>query len=213
MYIKKLGHCCLILKENDLTILTDPGSFSTAQNDVTGIDIVLITHEHADHLHIESLKTVLNNNPQAKVITNISVGKILEKENIAYTVVSHGQHTTEKGTEIEGLGTTHADIYKNITPVENTGYFIGKRLFYPGDALYDPERPVDILALPVVGPWVKISEAIDYGLKVKPKHVFPVHDGMLNEFGVSLYHRLPNKILSESGVVFHALKAGEEVEL
>src|SRR3990167_7420555 len=54
MKIKKIGHCCLRIEEQETVILTDPGVFSTLQNEEQGIDIVLITHEHGDHLHIES---------------------------------------------------------------------------------------------------------------------------------------------------------------
>ena len=48
MKIKKIGHCCLLIKLDNLTILTDPGAFSTSQNKVTGIEI--FSH-HAD-LHL-----------------------------------------------------------------------------------------------------------------------------------------------------------------
>src|SRR3990167_6726087 len=77
MKIKKIGHCCLIIEEAGLRVMTDPGIYSTEQNNAKNIDVVLITHEHGDHLHMESLKTVLANNPKAKVITNNAVGKIL----------------------------------------------------------------------------------------------------------------------------------------
>lgn len=56
MKVTKFGHCCLLIEEEGLRILTDPGSYSTRQNDVQNIDVILITHEHPDHLHIESLK-------------------------------------------------------------------------------------------------------------------------------------------------------------
>ena len=213
MYIKKIGHCCLVIKDKGLTILTDPGSFSTAQDSLTGIDVVLITHEHQDHLHIDSLKKVLANNPQAKVISNASVGKILDKENIAYKIVGDGQQTTVGEILFEGMGTKHAIVYKDIGQVENTGYFINKKLFYPGDALYDPKRPVDILALPVAGPWVKFSEFIEYALAVKPKHAFPVHDAVLSNLGIGLSQRMPNLIFDEKGIAFHPLNAGDEIEL
>ena len=87
MRITKLGHCCLIIEEAGVRIMTDPGMFSTAQNDVKNIDVVLITHEHQDHLHIDSLKTVLKNNPGVKVITNRGAGKLLEKEGISYEIL------------------------------------------------------------------------------------------------------------------------------
>ena len=180
MKITKFGHCCLLIEEKGLRILTDPGSYSTMQNDVKDIDIVLITHEHQDHFHIESVKQLLKNNPQAKIITNSAVGALLAKENIAFTLVADGQKSNEKGIVFEGMGKEHATIYKDIGKVENTSYFIGERLFYPGDALYNPHRPVEILALPVAGPWMKISEAIDYLLALSPKKAFPVHDAVLS---------------------------------
>ncbi len=78
MQITKIGHCCLLIKTETATILTDPGGFTTGQNELTGIDIVLITHEHGDHIHIDSLFSILKNNPEAVVVTNTGVGKHLE---------------------------------------------------------------------------------------------------------------------------------------
>jgi L-ascorbate metabolism protein UlaG (beta-lactamase superfamily) len=202
----------MVIKVNNLTILTDPGGFTTGQNEVTGIDVVLITHEHPDHLHIDSLKKVLEHNPGALVITNKSVGALLDKEQIQYQVVSHGQNIKIKDIVIEGFGEKHADIYKTITPVENTGYFINSALFYPGDALTNPGKPVEILALPVVGPWLKASEVIEYGLALMPKKVFPVHDGMVNEFGY-VFTRFPAKILGDAGIQWIALELNMETEL
>jgi L-ascorbate metabolism protein UlaG (beta-lactamase superfamily) len=210
MKIKKLGHCCLLIKTEKATILTDPGNYSTLQNDVTGIDVILITHEHQDHFHLESLKKVLENNPSAKIITNASIGKLLEEQKISFEIVSEGQSNDTYGVLIEGYGHEHAEIYKTWGRVENTGYFIDGKLFYPGDAFTDPHRPVDVLALPVAGPWMKISEALEYGLVLKPRAVFPVHDGILKQAG--LVHRAPAKIFLENGIEFIPLLEGDEKE-
>lgn len=67
MRITKLGHCCLVIDvstklntgETGVRIMTDPGAYSTLQNDARNIDYIFITHEHQDHFHLESLKTVL----------------------------------------------------------------------------------------------------------------------------------------------------------
>src|SRR3989344_3740296 len=158
MKLTKLGHCCLLIEINGIRFLTDPGNYTTAQNEVKNLHCIVISHEHTDHLHIESLKTVLKNNPQAQVICNASVGKILEKEFIKYNKVSHGESTKVESVEISAHGLKHAPIYIEYEQVENTGYFFDKKLFYPGDAFYKPEIPVDILAFPVTAPWCKISE-------------------------------------------------------
>ncbi len=211
MKITKFGHCCMLIEEKGLRILTDPGDYTTAQNEVKNIDVVLITHEHADHFHIESLKTALANNPQAKVITNKSVGAFLEKEGIPYTLVDDGKKITEKDVLIEAFGREHAEIYRTWKKVENTSYFIGGKIFYPGDAFYNPNRPVEILALPVAGPWCKISEVIDYALAVKPRVCFPVHDGVLARPATT--YRVTGTIIGEAGIEFKVLEPGKEYEL
>lgn len=210
MKITKIGHCCLVVEDKGVKIMTDPGNYTTTQDDVTGIHAILITHEHADHLHIESLKKVLTNNPTARVITNTAVSVILAKEGIPFEIVSHKDETSVGELLIQGFGDTHAEIYISIPPVENTGYMIGERLFYPGDALYNPDVPVDILALPVAGPWVKISDAIEYCREIHPKIVFPVHDGMLAD-PVRSQH-MPAMILDKVGINFITFSNGETKE-
>lgn len=210
MKITKFGHCCLLIEESGARILTDPGTHSTGQDNVKNIDIVLITHEHADHLHIDSLKTVLQNNPQAKIITNKGVGTLLEKEGIPFSVLEDGQSSTEKGVLIEGFGKDHALMHSSIPPIQNTGYFIANRLFYPGDAFTDPGKQVEILALPVAGPWMKLPEAIDYALELKPKTCFPVHDGILKSPGST--HRIPPQVLEPKGIKFTVLEIDKEYE-
>ena len=45
--------------------MTDPSNFNYGGDSVseTGLSAVVITHEHGDHLHIETLQEVLKNNP------------------------------------------------------------------------------------------------------------------------------------------------------
>lgn len=213
MRITKLGHCCLLIEENGTRILTDPGSYSDAQNNIKGIDIVLITHEHQDHFHIDSVKKVLENNPTTSIITNNSVSVLLKKEKIDISkVVADGESLIEKGINFQGFGKVHALIHKDWPSVENTGYFINNRLFYPGDAFYNPKVSIDVLALPVAGPWMKISEAIDYAIEVKPKIAFGVHDGLLNNFGEGVIKRVPTQILEKHGINFMSLELGKEYE-
>lgn len=210
MKITKYGHCCLLVEIDGVRILTDPGSYSTMQSEAREVDLVLITHEHPDHLHIDSLKEVLKNNSNAKVITNTSVGKILDKEGVEYRNVSHGDFFDFKGVKIEGFGEKHQEIYKDFGQVENTGYFIGQKLFYPGDAFYNLEKPVDVLALPVAGPWCNIHDSIEYAIKIKPKVAFPVHDGF-NPLPGSVYGA-PTKYLKDFNIDFIVIGVGETKE-
>jgi len=212
MKITKLGHCCLIIEEAGVRIMTDPGAYSTLQNEEKKIDYIFITHEHQDHFHIESLKMVLKNNPKAKIVTNKAVGKLLDAEKISYEILEHGGTKEFSGVHVEGHGEKHAVVYENLGQVQNTGYFFAKRLFYPGDAFHNPKKPVEILALPVAGPWLKISEVIEYAKLLKPKVCFPVHDATLNQFGLFIHKMLP-MIFSPLGIGFEVLEENKTVDL
>jgi L-ascorbate metabolism protein UlaG (beta-lactamase superfamily) len=181
MKITKFGHCCLLIEENGLRILTDPGTFTQAQDSLKNIDLVLITHEHVDHFHVKSVENIVKNNPRVKIFTNSSVGKFLDEAGIAFEIIEDGENAVVNNILIEGVGSEHAIIYRELSNVMNTGYIINNKLFYPGDAFTIPENSVDILALPVAGPWLKISEAIDYAKAVKPRVCFGVHDGMISK--------------------------------
>ncbi|MEK7642131.1 MAG: MBL fold metallo-hydrolase [Patescibacteria group bacterium] len=212
MKITKLGHCCLLVEIRGIRFLTDPGAYTTAQNTVHNIHYVVISHEHTDHLHIESLKTVLANNPNAKVICNASVGAILAKESISFIKVSDSESHECDGVNVSAHGTQHETIYKSYEQVENTGYMFDGKLFYPGDAFHKPNVPVDILAFPVTGPWCTIAQAVDYALEVKPRIAFPVHDGnLVRQNGITV--RLPGIELPKAGISFVALELGTETEL
>ena len=213
MKIKKIGHCCLVIEINRVRILTDPGAFTSDKHkDIKNIDFIFITHEHGDHLHTGSLKEIIDNNPNLKIITNSSVGKILESQNIKYEILENKNSRDFNGINVEAFDAKHEEIFEDFGQVQNTGYFFDNKLFYPGDAYAKIGKEVDILAMPVAGPWCKISDAIRYALEVKPNKVFPVHDGMLQKDRIGGAHKVPEKILNENGIKFIVINNGDERE-
>lgn len=215
MHIHKLKHCCLVVSVpaaggKHTVLVTDPGSYSIDYHDkIARADIILITHEHADHFHLESVKALVKRSPGASVIANDAVGDLLAKEGIEHHIMKHGDSIDVKGVHIEAYGELHAVIHSSLPRVSNVGFFIQDKLFYPGDALTDPKKPVDALALPVAGPWIKIGEAIDYALQVKPRLAFPVHDAIRSAF----QHLIPEKVLATNGIEFAKLEEGGELDV
>ncbi len=219
MNITKLGHCCLVLEDNGIKILTDPGSYTAEEvRAVRGVQVILITHEHTDHYHVESIQAVLANNPGATVVSNSAVAKLLAEKNIPCMVVGDTQSATvgavngAPGVLIEGYGKDHAIIYGTMGACENTGYFVAGKFYFPGDGFYNPKRPIDVLALPVAGPWMKIGEAIDFAKLVKPRVAFGVHDGMIMPGSGGFVAMMLNNFLKPDGVEYVALAAGETKE-
>jgi len=212
MKIKKLGHSCFVVEPKEgVYVMTDPGAFSPMAKDVRNISAILVTHEHQDHMHIETLKKVLENNPDAVVITNTAVGKFLDEAGIKYVKIEEGQKYNLNGVNIAGFGNVHAEIYLTYGSFQNTGYMIDN-LCYPGDSLNYPDANVDILALPITAPWMKVKDAVDYAKNINPRIIFPVHDAYIHEWANFIW-RVPENILKDFGIEFKKLELGKEENL
>ncbi len=210
MKITKFGHSCLLVEEQGVRLLFDPGEYSVFPSNLAELDAVLITHEHKDHYGHDTLVELLKRSPRAQVITNHAVGAKLETFGIPFQVIEDGQGLKIGTVDIEGEGEIHAVLHKEWPRCVNTGYRIGKRLFHPGDSLEIPKLPVEILALPVAGPWIYIGMAIDYAREIKPKVVFPIHDGILKKVGTT--DILPKELLPKSGIEVRILEINQEYE-
>ncbi len=224
MKIKKISHCCLVIEIGGKTILTDPGSFSNEQDVLTGIDAVVITHEHGDHFHAESVQAIVKNNPAAAVIANAAVGKLLDGLGIAHTVVDgRGKAAVGTGDDtlaIEAFDCRHEEIFEEIGQVQNTAYLIGAtggNVLLPGDAYCNPAAggaavKVDVLALPVAGPWCRLPDALRYAIAVNPRAAFPIHDAMLRKDTGGFLYQMTDRVLKDKGIGFTAMHDGNEAE-
>lgn len=209
MKVTKYGHSCLLVKEGNAHILIDPGKWNKLP-DPEHINVLLITHEHPDHFDPEQVQALILKHPQARVITHESVGQKLKELGIVHELIEPGQSVEVEGVSIESHGTEHAPIHGGNSPCRNTGYLIASKLFAPGDAFSEfPEQPIEILALPTGGLWVKFSEALEYATRVKPKVVFPIHDAVYDEwFRSGRLAQLSSEVLNSANIQFIDLPAG-----
>lgn len=211
MTITKFGQSCLLIEEAGVRILLDPGAYSKGHTELTNLDAILITHVHVDHCDIPSIKTLLINNPNVPIITNPQVKDALAAEGIESQVLDDGEATNVKGVAVEGFGADHIQIHSSLPADKNVGFLIANRLFSPGDQYTVPPKPVEILMLPLGGPWCKFGEALDYAIEVKPRLAIPYHDAM---------HTDPNyganwavKVLPKHGIDVKVLEPGVPTEL
>ena len=212
MKITKIGHCCLLIETKGVRIMTDPGRFTEDSHILEGIDAIFITHEHADHLHTESLKEIVVKNPKIRVITNSGVGNLLTEAGVIHEVFEGTEDGEVGGVVFEAFDAKHAEIFEEFGQVQNTGCFFDGRFFYPGDAYADLGKNVEILAAPAGGPWCRTVEAVAYVKKLQPKYSFPVHDGIEREDRVDVIHGIFSALLAEDGVDFRSMKEGDVEE-
>lgn len=213
MKITKYGHCCLLIETGERRILTDPGGFSHGFTELTELDLILITHEHPDHLHTDSLKALLENNPSASVVCNASVGKIIAEQGISFRELPDQKVITVAGITLKAYDGPHVEIIGDYGLVQNTGFLVDQAFFYPGDAYTVPDESVNLLALPVAGPWCKVSEAIQYALAVQPDTAIPVHDAGLSEEGKSVTYPHFHRELNAAHITFVELSETETIDL
>lgn len=210
MKITKYGHSCLLVEVQGVRIITDPGKWNPLP-DAEEVDAILITHEHPDHCDSAQVKALIAKFPNVRVITHEVVAQKLIEDGVNVEIIEDGGVVDVGGVSVESYGSAHACIYGDVSPCRNTGYLINGELFAPGDALHDfPTSPIRILALPTGGPWMRLSEAIDYAKSVKPEIVFPIHDAIyIEEYRGDLVPRIVGGNLESAGITFFDLAAGE----
>ncbi|MFJ9151971.1 MBL fold metallo-hydrolase [Streptomyces sp. NPDC102270] len=211
MKLTKMSHACVRLEKDGQTLVLDPGAFSE-EDAALGADAILVTHEHLDHFSEERLRVALDANPAAEIWTLKSVA---EKIGTAFPgrvhTVGHGDTFTAAGFDVQVHGELHAVIHPDIPRITNVGYLIdGGAVFHPGDALTVPDHAVETLMLPVMAPWSKISEVIDYVREVRPQRAYDIHDALLTDLARPVYD---SQIGALGGAEHLRLKPGESTAL
>ncbi|WP_330286773.1 MBL fold metallo-hydrolase [Streptomyces sp. NBC_00576] len=190
MKLTKKSHACIRLEKNGQTLVLDPGGFSE-ENAAAGADAILVTHEHADHFDEGRLRAALDANPAAELWT---LAAVAEQLSAAFPgrvhTVGHGDTFTAAGFDVQVHGELHAVIHPDIPRITNVGYLVDGAVFHPGDAFTVPDHPVDTLLLPVMAPWSKLSEVVEYVREVKPQRAYDIHDALLTDLARPIYDRL-----------------------
>jgi L-ascorbate metabolism protein UlaG (beta-lactamase superfamily) len=132
----------------------------------------------------------------------------LAERGVMGQVVHHGDQL-DLGVPVGVYGREHAVIHPDLPNVLNVGYLIGNRFFYAGDAFTVPGMPVEIVAVPVGAPWMRMSESVDWLRSLRPRVAIPVHDygNVFAEMTYALFDQL-----SPTGTTVTVLDDGATAE-
>jgi L-ascorbate metabolism protein UlaG (beta-lactamase superfamily) len=207
--LTKYTHACVRLDEGDRTLVIDPGVFSETGPALEGVDAVLITHEHPDHLDVAALQAAVAANPSLRIWAAAGVAEQVPGLNVE--TVAAGQDFEAAGFSIQTFGGQHAVIHPSIPVISNVGYLVDRRVYHPGDSFAVPTEPVQTLLVPTHAPWSKTSEVIDFVIAVKAPQAFQIHDSLITEVATGMIEGHIGRIGGGYGTEFRHLNAAESL--
>jgi L-ascorbate metabolism protein UlaG (beta-lactamase superfamily) len=194
MHLTKYSHACVRLERDSAVLVIDPGELSEAGAALDGVDAVLITHEHADHLDVGALTDALAKRPSVRIYTHPEVTPKLGDLAEVVTEVTSGQEFTAAGFPVRAFGGRHAEIHPDLPRVANLGYHVedpdrpGQSVYHPGDSFDVPDGvEVHTLFVPVSGPWLRLAYSADFVRAVGPQRAYALHDGLSNDAGAKVF--------------------------
>jgi len=180
--IALLGHASLMFTWEGIIIHVDPVSAEADYSGLPKADIILVTHEHFDHLDPKLIATLLL--PSTEIVCNAESKAKLHRAQI----LKNGEKTL-----IQGVGIEAVPAY-NITGMRTEGVpyhpkgigngyvltFGNVRVYVAGDTENTPEMKaltnIDVAFLPMMRPYAMSLEMIaDAARAFRPKILYPYH--------------------------------------
>src|SRR5262245_8786455 len=153
MKITKYAHACVVIEEGGFKLIIDPGEMAPDYGGQSNVAAVVITHEHFDHFSQSSTKAILAGSPGAKIYSTAEVANKLAASQA--NIVKAGQSIAAGPFNLEFFGQKHAVIHPDFPVCDNFGVLVNNRIYYGGDNFPLPGKPVELLLVPVSGPWLK----------------------------------------------------------
>jgi L-ascorbate metabolism protein UlaG (beta-lactamase superfamily) len=182
-----LGHGSLMLSFAENTIYVDPFGGVADYSKLPEADVILVTHEHHDHLDLKALGEIRTDETEI-VLTEACAGQVQ-----GGTVMHNGDVHVVKGVQVEAVPAYNI-VHKrgDGQPFHpqgvGNGYvmtFGDKRIYIAGDTENIPEmsqlQAIDYAFLPMNLPYTMEPEMVAEAVKAfHPKVVYPYHFGETN---------------------------------
>jgi len=179
-----LGHGSLMFTFAEKVIHVDPFSRVADYSTLPKANLILITHEHQDHLDIAALEAVRTDE------TAILLTELCDQKIDGGTVMRNGDISVVQGISIEAVPAYNLiHTRESGDPFHPCGYGNGyilsigeTRIYVAGDSENTPEmmslRDIDIAFLPMNLPYTMTPEMVAEAARaMKPSILYPYHFG------------------------------------
>lgn len=184
LIITFIGHGTLMFEFQDKVIHVDPWSKLADYSKLPKADVILISHEHGDHLDPAAIESLM------KEGTEIVLTEVCEKKLNKGKVLRNWEYTAVSGIPIEAVPAYNTMARRgNGRPYHakgvGNGYIISfsnTRVYVAGDTEYYPEMTkhkfIDIAFFPMNLPYTMTPEMVAIcAMTIKPLILYPYHFG------------------------------------
>ena len=182
-----LGHDGFKLTVEGKVIYIDPYKISEFYHNKNDADIILISHNHFDHLSMDDIRHILGNN--TTIVAAKECTDQLKNDMAAETkAVVPGDRLTVQGIPIETVAAYNTNKHFHPKADGKVGFIITLnilRIYHSGDTDDIPEMSTtepDVALVPVSGTYVMTAEEAAKAVneKIKPKKLaIPMHYGSI----------------------------------
>ena len=187
-----VGHGTLMFKFNDLVIHIDPVMREADYASMPDADLILVTHEHGDHLDMTAIKHVMKENTE--VVMTETCAEQSEDFRGTLIVMSNGEVGSAQGIGISAIPAYNiVNTRSNGNPYHpkgvGNGYILSfgsTNVLIGGDTENIPEYKnlqveIDVAFLPMNLPYTMTPEMVaDAALAFRPEILYPYHYGQTN---------------------------------
>ena len=178
-----VGHGTLMLEAGKTVVHIDPVSREADYTLLPKADLILITHEHGDHLDVKAIAQL--SQPQTKIFVSQSCSGKVDKS----VVLKNGEEQSFGNLTIKAVPAYNLVNKRDGNPYHpkgnGNGYVItfgGKSVYIAGDTENIPEmadlKNIDIAFLPMNLPYTMTPEMVAAGARsFMPKILYPYHTG------------------------------------
>lgn len=177
-----IKHATLMIRYNNKVIHIDPVSmFGTDYSKMPKADIILLTHEHPDHLDAKAIAQIRTGN--TVILQNEGCYKSLGSGE----VMKNGDHKTVFGIDIDAVPAYNLTARNHPKGVGN-GYVLhlgNKKVYIAGDTENIPEmsdlKDINIAFLPMNKPFTMSPEQVaEAAIRIRPEILYPYHYSQTN---------------------------------